>query len=92
LAVIIVRVRPGSASDRIGPYAEGVLSLSVTRPPAEGAATDAARRLLARALEIPPSTVSLVAGARSRTKRFEAAGLTDATASSRLARYRLPAD
>jgi hypothetical protein len=90
LAVVTVRVRPGSASDRIGPYADGVLSLSVTRPPAEGEATEAARRLLARALEIPPSTVRLVAGARSRTKRFEAAGLTDAAASSRLARYRPP--
>ena len=88
MAVIIVRVRPGSDADRIGPYTEGVLSLSVTRPPAEGAATDAARRLLARALQIPPSTVRLVAGVRSRTKRFQAAGLTDAMASRRLARYR----
>jgi uncharacterized protein len=92
VAVVVVRVRPGSSSRRIGPYAEGVLSLAVTRPPADGEATEAARRLLAEALAVASSRVRLAAGARSRLKRFEVRGLSDDVASKRLGRYRSTAD
>jgi uncharacterized protein len=90
--VIVVRVRPGSSSQRIGPYAGGVLSLAVTRPPSGGEATAAARRLLAEALDVAPSRVQLVAGGRSRIKRFEVRNLPDDTAAARLDRYRPTAD
>ncbi|HET6745602.1 MAG TPA: DUF167 domain-containing protein [Candidatus Limnocylindria bacterium] len=92
MAVIAVRVRPSSSSDGIGPYADGVLVLSVTRPPADGEATRAAHRLLAKALKMPPSQVRLIAGARGRLKRFDAPGLTDADLAERLSRYRPRAD
>ena len=87
--MITVRVRPGAAEERIGRFADGVLAMTVTRPPADGQATEAARRLLARVLQVPASTVRLVAGARSRVKRFEAGTLTEGEAASRLARYRV---
>jgi hypothetical protein len=50
----------------------------------EGAATEAARRALARAVEVPPGRVRLVTGATSRDKVFgvEAA---DAAERARLA-------
>jgi uncharacterized protein YggU (UPF0235/DUF167 family) len=86
VAVVSVKVVPGAGAERIGPYADGVLHLRVTRPPAEGQATEAARRLLARALGVPPSGVLLRSGAHSRTKRFEALGLSDAAALARLRR------
>ena len=92
MAIVNVRVRPGAAAERIGPWIDGVLSLAVSRPPAEGQATEASRRLLARVLEVPASSVRLVAGARSRSKRFEAPGLTDDAVARRLSRYRPPAD
>jgi uncharacterized protein YggU (UPF0235/DUF167 family) len=92
VAVIVVRVRPGASGQRIGPYADGVLSLAVTRPPHGGEATDAARRLLAAAIGVAPSRVRLEAGGRSRLKRFEVSGLADAEAADRLGRYRSPAD
>jgi uncharacterized protein YggU (UPF0235/DUF167 family) len=88
LALITVRVRRGSAAERIGPFADGVLALSVTRPPAEGEANEAARKLLARVLGVPPSSVQLSAGARSRIKRFEARTLSDEEAALRLNAYR----
>jgi uncharacterized protein YggU (UPF0235/DUF167 family) len=91
MAMVAVRVRPSSARRRIGPYAEGVLTVDVTRPPADGEATEAARLLVAEALGIAPSRVRLVAGARSRLKRFEVAALTDAAVASRLRQYRWPA-
>jgi uncharacterized protein YggU (UPF0235/DUF167 family) len=88
LAGIVLKVVPAAGAERIGPFADGVLGIRVTRPPAEGQATEAARRLLAQALGVAPSTVRLVAGARSRMKRFEASGLTQADADARLGRYR----
>jgi uncharacterized protein YggU (UPF0235/DUF167 family) len=90
VAVVSVRVVPGAGALRIGPYADGVLNIRVTRPPADGQATEAARRLLARALGVPPSSVLLLSGARSRAKRFEALGLSDAAARARLRRLQPP--
>ena len=90
MAVVTVRVQPRSASERIGPYADGILALRVTRPAADGQANEAARRLLARALDAPPSTIRLVSGGRSRTKRFEASGLGEAELARRLARFGPP--
>ncbi|HEX5579637.1 MAG TPA: DUF167 domain-containing protein [Candidatus Limnocylindria bacterium] len=92
MAVIIVRVRPGAARQRIGPFAAGVLSLAVTRPPQDGEATEAARRLLAEAVGVAPSRVRLQSGARSRLKRFQVNGLADDVAAERLARHRSPSD
>jgi uncharacterized protein YggU (UPF0235/DUF167 family) len=40
--------------------------------------------LVARALGVPPSTVTLVAGARSRTKRLTIHGLSTAELQARL--------
>jgi uncharacterized protein len=92
VAVIVVRVRPGASSQRIGPYADGVLNVSVTRLPHDGEATEAARRLLAEALGVAPSGVRLEAGGRSRIKRFQVAGLAEDDAAERLGRYRPPGD
>ena len=92
MAVVVVRVRPGASSQRISPYADGVLSMSVTRAPHDGEASVSARRLRAEALGVAPSRVRLQAGGRSRVTRFEVAGLADGAAAERLGRYRLPAD
>ena len=81
-AQVVVRVTPRADADRVGPYAGGVLQVRVIRPPAEGEANDAVRALVARALGVPRSSVVLVAGARSRTKRFA----IDGVASPELAR------
>jgi hypothetical protein len=84
-AELRVRVTPRAVVDRAGPYADGVLHLRVTRPPADGEANRAVVGLLARALAVAPSTIRLVAGARSRTKRFAVLGLSEAELESRLA-------
>jgi uncharacterized protein YggU (UPF0235/DUF167 family) len=91
VATVTVRVTPRAATERIGPYRDGVLELRVARPPAGGEATDASRRLLARGLDVAPSAVRLVSGGRSRIKRFEALGLTPEALEQALRRYR-PAD
>jgi uncharacterized protein YggU (UPF0235/DUF167 family) len=89
VAFVTVRVTPRAASERIGPYRDGVLELRVSRPPTDGQATDAARRLLARGLGVPPSAVRLASGERSRVKRFEIIGQAQETVEVTLRRHRL---
>ena len=82
--VVQVLVSPRAASDGIGPMVDGVVRIRVTRPPADGEANDAVRRLLARALGIAPSRVALVAGRRARRKRFAVSGVPAAAIARRL--------
>jgi len=81
---LTVQVTPRAEADRIGRFAGGVLHLRVKRPPADGEANDAVRALLARSLGLPRSSILLVAGARSRVKRFAIDGISSADLAARL--------
>lgn len=85
-AELALRVTPRADADRIGPFVDGLLEVRVTRPPADGDANRAVLRLVARALQVPPSSVTLVAGARSRSKRCRIAGLSPGELAARLQR------
>lgn len=52
------------------------LVIGVAAAPVDGAATEEARRTLAKVLGVPRSQVALEHGARSRTKRFSVARVT----------------
>jgi uncharacterized protein len=84
-AELAVRVTPRAEADRVGPYDNGVLRVRVARPPVDGEANQAVARLLARALGVPPSSLTLVAGARSRSKRFRLDGVSTDELASRIA-------
>lgn len=47
------------------------VKIRVTAPPADGKANEAVRKLLANALGVAPSRLTLVRGASSRDKLFE---------------------
>ena len=81
---LTVRVTPRAETDRVGSFAGGALTLRVTRPPADGEANVAVVGLLARALRVRRSAITLVAGARSRTKRYAIDGLSRADLTARL--------
>jgi uncharacterized protein YggU (UPF0235/DUF167 family) len=49
---------------------DGALRARVAARPVDGAANEALRRLLAAALDIAPSRVTLASGAASRTKQI----------------------
>lgn len=66
---IHVRVTPRASRARIEPDGAGWRAW-VTVPPEGGRANAAVQRLLAKRLGVAPSRVVLVAGARSRDKRF----------------------
>ncbi len=74
-----VRVTPRGGRDAI----DGVEALSDGRPvPEDGAANEGVRRLLAKALKLPASAVSLEAGATARLKTFAISGEGEALAKS----------
>jgi uncharacterized protein YggU (UPF0235/DUF167 family) len=56
----------------------GRIVIRVRAAPADGRATEEARRTLAGALRMPASRVTLLRGRRSRDKVFEVAGMTRA--------------
>ena len=68
-SVIRVRVQPRASRDEIVGWREpGVLAVRVTAPPVEGDANRAVEHLLARALGVRPSAVTVIRGQRSRDK------------------------
>ncbi len=84
-ATLRVRVQPRASRDAIVGWHADALRLAVTAPPIEGEANEAARRLIARALGVAPSAVSVVRGERSRDKLVRVEGMTGAELHSRLA-------
>ncbi|PZG22715.1 hypothetical protein C1I95_04695 [Micromonospora craterilacus] len=71
---VAVRVKPGASRARVGGRFDGphgpALVIAVNAPAVDGRATEAARRALADALGVRPTTVSLRTGAASRDKLF----------------------
>lgn len=76
---IEVHVRPGAKRTRVGGSHDGVLTVAVTAPPADGKANEAVCEAIARAFGVRTSAVELVRGHTSRRKHLridvdEAAG------------------
>jgi uncharacterized protein YggU (UPF0235/DUF167 family) len=74
-----VRVTPRGGRDAIDgveTLADGrvILKVRVRVAPEDGAANEGVRRLLAKALRVPASTVALEAGATARLKTFLISG------------------
>jgi uncharacterized protein YggU (UPF0235/DUF167 family) len=82
---LALRVAPSARKPGIvGRYGDA-WKLRVSEPPEGGRANDAALTLLARALDVPPARLRLVAGHVGRDKVVELAGLAAADAEQRLA-------
>jgi hypothetical protein len=80
-------VTPRAARDEVVGWREpGVLAIRVTAPPVEGEANRAVAGVLARALRVPPSSVTVVRGARGRDKLVRIQGLGTGEIEARLAR------
>ncbi|ADK99462.1 DUF167 family protein [Brevundimonas subvibrioides] len=89
MARLPVRLTPGASTDRIDgwdadPEGRPVLKVRVRARPVEGEANAALILLLAKALGVPRSTVSLARGGQSRLKMIEVEGLDDAGLRARL--------
>lgn len=74
-----VRVAPRSSGDRIVGVQDGALKVALTAPPVDGAANEALKKLLAKALGVSKSRVEILRGERSRIKmlRVDGVGVAD---------------
>ena len=84
-----VKLTPGASADRIDGWdvdAEGrpVLKVRVRARPVEGEANAALLKLLAKALGVAKSAVTLARGGQSRIKMVGVSGLTDEDVRARL--------
>ncbi len=68
--IVNIHLQPGASRDLVSGLHGEALKVRVTAPPAEGRANRALIRLLARELGLPPSAVSILAGASSRNKKI----------------------
>ena len=73
--IIAIRVTPRSAKPGIGGWRAGAdgrdeLEVRVAEAPADGAANEAVIKLLAKALGVSRSELSIISGAASRHKRI----------------------
>jgi uncharacterized protein YggU (UPF0235/DUF167 family) len=83
MGLVTVRVLPKAGRISVGLDDRGII-VRVRAAPADGRATEEARRALAERLGVPGSAVELHRGARSRTKVFEVAGYGQQQAEMRL--------
>ena len=69
-ARIAVRVTPKASRNKITQDDDGTLRAYVTVPPADGKANSAVLGLLAKALGVPKSRLTLTKGQKARDKLF----------------------
>ena len=84
-ARVHIRVHPKAASNRIGAVVGSTVRVYVTAPPVDGKANAAAIELLAEALGVAKSRVTIQRGERGRNKVVAVEGLDYEAAMARLA-------
>jgi uncharacterized protein len=84
MATLDLKVSPKASRNAITGWLGPALKLSVTAAPERGKANEAVEELLADALKLPRSAVTVVAGHAARTKRVEVAGLSAEELAGRL--------
>jgi uncharacterized protein len=78
-ARIEVRLRPRGHRDELLGLEDGVLQARVSAAPVDGKANRALCRLVAKAVGVAPSRVSVVRGEKSRRKLLLVDGIDEAT-------------
>jgi uncharacterized protein len=76
--IFAVRVQPRASRDEISCVIEGALKVRLQAPALENRANTALCEYLAQLLKTPKSAVRILSGGRSRIKRIEVRGVTEA--------------
>jgi len=83
-ARLSVRVTPRSSKDEVIGVVDGTLHVRVTAPPDRGRANAAVCMLVARALGVPKSSVSVARGTTARHKVLIVDGMDDEAVTAEL--------
>lgn len=84
-AVVTVKVVPGASRNRIAGVLGGAIRVSVAAPPEKGRANQAVAETLARFLNLPLRSVTLLRGQTAPRKQFLLAGIDAQDVRHRLA-------
>jgi uncharacterized protein (TIGR00251 family) len=84
LPLLLVRVKPKSSRSALLECREGVWQISLSSPPEDGKANRELIRLLAKALAVPPTSLQIAAGEKSRNKKVLVPDLADEEVRKRL--------
>jgi len=71
-----VRVAPRASRNRVLGVQDGALKVALTAPPVDGAANEALKKLLAKALGVSKSDVEILRGDRARIKVLRVHGVS----------------
>jgi uncharacterized protein (TIGR00251 family) len=71
-----VRVAPRASRNRVVGVQDGALKVALTAPPVDGAANEALRKLLAKALGVAKSDIEIIRGDRARIKLLRVHGVS----------------
>lgn len=85
--LLSVHAQPGAGRTQVMGRHGDAVKIRIAAPPEQGRANDALAALLADRLGVPAASVSLAAGASSRTKRFRIAGVDPAEFAELLDRW-----
>ncbi|MBA2379642.1 MAG: DUF167 domain-containing protein [Blastocatellia bacterium] len=80
----LVKVVPRASRTEVAGEIDGALRVRVASPPVDGAANAELIKFLAKRLELPRSSIAIVAGETSKNKRIRIEGLTEAELLARL--------
>ena len=85
-ATLSVRVQPRAFRNEVAGLVGDQLKIKLTAPPVEGKANEACLDFLAKLLDLSPSRLAIIQGARSRNKVVRITGLTQTEVTARLAK------
>jgi uncharacterized protein (TIGR00251 family) len=85
-ATLSVHVQPRASRNEVAGLEGDTLKIRLTAPPVDGEANDACRVFLAKLLDLSPSRLAIIQGARSRNKVIRITGLTQDEVHARLSK------
>jgi len=83
-ATLSVHVQPRASRNEVAGLEGDTLKIRLTAPPVDGEANEACLAFLAKLLDLSPSRLAIIQGARSRTKVIRITGLTKNEVHARL--------
>ncbi len=87
-SALAIRVTPrASHNEIVEVLSDGTIRIRLTAPPVEGKANQALIEFLAGILDVPPSSIEVVAGATGRDKLVSIEGMDTETAHSRILQH-----
>jgi hypothetical protein len=87
---ITIRLKPAASKQAIAITEDGELRVWVSAPPVDGKANASLIKLLAKALGLPKTSLTIVRGRTARTKVIEVTGLSTDRIAATLRRHAAP--